>query len=82
MNTHTPLTREQIEGLKVGDTVLNIYGGESQITDIFARGLDLKGKLFVCYYETNGKGTWSGSLKEGEVPYVMPQFKYRLEVKA
>jgi hypothetical protein len=59
-------TKEDIDGLEVGSKVLNIFGEESEVTRITYRGTDINGKRYVCYYECDGSGEMSSSMKEGE----------------
>jgi hypothetical protein len=61
-------TRSEIETLKVGDLAPDCFGNWRPVTKINARGDDVKGRAYVCYYTEFGPGaSISNSLKEGEV---------------
>lgn len=77
-----PVTREQVENLKVGDLVSVTFdtawgkllpgarwSKPYPVTEIFGRGDDVKGKAFACFYRKWGSehSTMSGSVKEGDV---------------
>ena len=59
-------TREEIEKLQVGDLVINCFGEQRKITNIFARGNNLiNGKAYICFYSEFGNGSEvSGSYAE------------------
>ena len=62
-------TRQDIEDLKVGDFAPDCFGKMREIVSIHARGIDINGKAFVCFYVKWGahNGRMSGSLKEDEI---------------
>jgi len=61
-------TRSEIEALKEGDLTPDCFGNWRRVTKIYARGGDIKGKAYVCYYTEFGPGaSISNSLKEGEI---------------
>lgn len=61
-------TREEVESLKVGDEALNCFGKLARVTSIFARGYDIHGMAYVCYYTENGEHSQiSNSMKENEL---------------
>lgn len=61
-------TRTEIEALKEGDLAPDCFGHLRRITRIYARGNDIKGKAYVCYYtELGPNASISNSLKEGEI---------------
>lgn len=67
-------TRDDVERLAVGDLALDCFGKWSTVTEVFARGVDDRGRAFVCYYTRFGEnnGAISGSMKEGEVVSTVP----------
>lgn len=61
-------TRSQIEALKEGDLAPDCFGNWRLVTRIYARGNDINGKAYVCYYTEFGPGaSISNSLKEGKI---------------
>jgi len=61
-------TRETVDNLKVGDLVINCMGRLAEVTEITARGLDIHGKAYVCFYQKFGENsTMSHSFKEGKL---------------
>lgn len=60
--------RAYIEALKVGDYAPNSFGRMCEVVEITYRGLDVNGRLFVCYYTAFGRDARiSHSLKEGRI---------------
>jgi hypothetical protein len=60
--------RAEIEALKEGDLAPDCFGNWRRITKIYARGADVNGKAYVCYYTEFGPtSSISNSLKEGEI---------------
>jgi hypothetical protein len=60
--------RSEIEALKEGDLAPDCFGCWRRITKIYAKGQDVNGKVYVCYYTEFGPGSSiSNSLKEGEI---------------
>jgi hypothetical protein len=58
-------TRNLIETLRVGDLLPNCFGKECEVVRIFARGTDVNGKRYVCFYQSFGNGSkMSNSLTE------------------
>jgi len=55
-----------VANLKVGDVVPSCFG-LSEVTEIFARGTDVHGADFVCFYVKSGSGTMSVGMKAGEL---------------
>lgn len=68
----TTFTRQQIESIKVGKTVIAMgfdgrFGEATPVTSIHAKQDDISGKLFVCGYRQYGeRAQISFSVKEGE----------------
>jgi hypothetical protein len=61
-------TRTEIEALKEGDLAPDCFGKWRLVTKVYAKGHDVKGKAYVCYYTEFGPGaSISNSLKEGEI---------------
>jgi hypothetical protein len=61
-------TRAEVASLKAGDLIINPFGKPARVTRIHARGEDIHGKLYACYYVEWGEGsTISDSIKEGEL---------------
>lgn len=61
-------TRAQIEDLKVGDIAFDGFGHKRKVTKITARGFDIKGKRYVCFYTEFGDySSMSQSYKENEL---------------
>lgn len=61
-------TRAEIDALKEGDLAPDCFGHWKRVTRIFAKGNDVNGKAYVCYYTEFGQGaSISNSLKEGEL---------------
>ncbi len=66
-------SRSWIENLQIGDMAIDCFGKQRKVVGIFAKGNDLKGKAFVCYYtEFNHNSKISHSAKEGEVVSTIP----------
>ena len=81
------MTRQQILDLKIGDKLQDtldlepftglkarpgaIYGKPRKVLEIFARGFNVKGEAYVCFYTEFGTsgGRMSGSASEGEEMY-------------
>lgn len=62
-------SRQDVENLHVGDFAPNVFG-EGKVTEIYAHGIDINGKSYVCYYSTwgpSGDSRISGSMKENEI---------------
>ena len=61
-------TRSEIEALKEGDRAPDCFGNWRRVVKIYARGDDVNGKRYVCYYTEFGPtSSISNSLKEGEI---------------
>ena len=61
-------TRSEIEALKEGDLAPDCFGNWRRVTRIFARGDDVNGKAYICYYTEFGPGaSISNSLCEGKI---------------
>jgi hypothetical protein len=61
-------TRSEIEALKEGDLAPDCFGNWRRVTKVYARGDDVNGKAYVCFYTEFGPGaSISNSLKEGEI---------------
>ena len=61
-------TRSEIEALKEGDLAPDCFGKWRRVTKVYAKGHDVNGKTYVCYYTEFGPGaSISNSLKEGEI---------------
>lgn len=72
-------TRSQVESLHVGDMAINPFGKMAEVTEVFARGVDVKGRAYICYYTRTGTetGSMSNSMTEGELVRTVPlTFKY------
>lgn len=67
-------SRSDIESLKVGDMAINPFGKMMEAVDIYARGVDAKGRAWVLYYTAHGdqNGRISGSMTEGELVRTVP----------
>jgi hypothetical protein len=67
-------TRKDIESLKVGDYAPNCFGQFGKITEIYARGNNVHGKAYICYYtEWHGKdSSISESMEEDETLATIP----------
>lgn len=64
----TIITKKIIENLKAGDIVCNAFGQMVPVTKVYARGVDKKGKNFVCYYAKFGENArMSNRLVEGTI---------------
>jgi hypothetical protein len=67
--TVTVPTRQDIDGLKVGDVAPFVFG-ESPVTEIYARNTDANGKRFVCFYVNFGPNSqMSSEMKEDQMHY-------------
>lgn len=61
-------TRSEIYALKEGDLAPDCFGNWRPVTRVYARGDDINGKAYVCYYTEFGPGaSISNSLKENEI---------------
>lgn len=61
-------TRSEIEALKEGDLAPDCFGNWRLVTRIYARGGDINGKAYICYYTEFGPtSSISNSLKECEL---------------
>lgn len=69
-------TLAEVDGLAVGDLVLDCFGKLSPVVEISYRGVDVAGKSFVGFYQRFGDegstSTISGGLKEGEPVVTIP----------
>jgi hypothetical protein len=68
-------TREDITSLKVGDEAPDCFNRLAPIVEIYARGDDIKGQAYICYYVVFNSATGSrisDSLKEGEIHSSVP----------
>jgi len=66
-------TRQWVEGLRIGDMAPDCFGRLRPVVDIFARGDDIQGRAFVCYYtKFSDCSRISGSAKEGELVMSIP----------
>lgn len=65
--------RHYIESLKIGDRAPATLGGPlGIISKITYRGVDVEGRLFICYYtRTSETSEVSHSLKEGEIADIL-----------
>ena len=61
-------TRAEIEALKEGCFAPDCFGKWRKVTRVYARGMDVHGRAYVCYYTEFGPtSSISNSLKEGEL---------------
>jgi hypothetical protein len=61
-------TRSEIQALREDDQAPDCFGHWRRVTKIYARGDDVNGKAYVCYYTEFGPGaSISNSLKEGRI---------------
>ena len=61
-------TRMEIEAFKENDLAPDCFGNWRRIVKIYAKGHDVNGKAYVCYYTEFGPtSSISNSLKEGEI---------------
>lgn len=61
------LNKSEIENLKVGDYLPNVFNKSKKITNIFHKGFDINGKFYCCFYqEFSENSTMSNSVKENE----------------
>lgn len=78
-----PLTRNplllvpsaaQCQELKPGDLALNCFGQLEPVSEVYARGTDVHGSAYVCFYAAFGDSgaTISGSYRAGEPVATVP----------
>lgn len=61
-------SKVDVEKLKVGDAALDAFGRYSRVVEVFARGIDVHGKAYVCFKTDFGPGaTMTASMKEDEL---------------
>ena len=61
-------TRAEIEALRENDLAPDCFGNWKRVTRVFARGVDVNGRAYVCFYTEFGPtSSISTSLKEGEL---------------
>jgi len=61
-------TRSEIEDIRENDLAPDCFGNWKRVTRIFARGVDVNGRAYVCFYTEFGTtSSISNSLKEGEL---------------
>ncbi|MEN6533253.1 MAG: hypothetical protein ABFD89_06290 [Bryobacteraceae bacterium] len=66
-------TRADVESLSVGDLAPDVFGRMAPVSEVFARGDDINGRAYACYYTRFGeRGGISGSIKEGEPVGTVP----------
>jgi hypothetical protein len=66
-NIYIP-TRDEVLALKEGDLAPNCFGEWRAVTRVYAKGFDVEGRAYVCFYtEFGGTSRISGSLKEGKI---------------
>jgi hypothetical protein len=61
--------RQDVDLVEVGATAMSPFGRPAMVTKVYARGVDVNGKAYVCFYVEHGEngGAISNSLKEGEL---------------
>ena len=61
-------TRAEIQSMEVGELAPDCFGHWRRVTKVYAKGHDVNGKAYVCYYTEFGpEASISNSLKEGEI---------------
>lgn len=61
-------SEEWIQSLQEGDFVPDCFGQLNAITRIHARGVDISGRVYICFYTRFSEtSTMSGSFKVGEL---------------
>lgn len=66
-------TAYDVESLEVGFLAPDCFGTLSRVTRIYARGVNVKSKPYVCYYtRLSDTSTVSGSMTVGEVYPSLP----------
>jgi hypothetical protein len=66
--TYLVPTETQVTHLQVGDKALDCFGKLRTVVAITARGTDVNGRHYVCFYVSFGHGSQvSGSYKVGEL---------------
>jgi len=69
MNTFSSsniITKEVIENLQIGDILPNVFGQMKAITRITAKGTNVQGKAYACFYQQFGETSeMSHSIGEG-----------------
>ena len=66
----TKPTRTDVQSLTEDDLAPDCFGSMRRVTRVYARGDDIHGKAYVCYYVEFGEAsgsTISESLKEDEI---------------
>lgn len=66
-------TKQQILDLEIGSLAPDYTGKLKPIVEIFAKGQDVNGNWYCCYYVAHGEnGKVSHSLKENELDITVP----------
>lgn len=65
-------SREEVTETQPGEEILTVWGRRQTVTEVYGRGDDMKGRAYVCGYATDGSGTISASMKEGELIRTLP----------
>jgi len=67
-------TVEDVLKLGPGHLAPNCFGQLAPVAEVFARGRDVEGRWFACYYVHHGDngGMISESIKEGEIVRTVP----------
>lgn len=61
-------TREDVQGLKLGDLAPNVFGKLARVTSISVQCDDVNGKAFACYAVQWGEHwTMTNSIKQDEI---------------
>lgn len=65
--------RAYVENTLVGSWVLDCFGKMAQVVEIHARGNDINGKAYICFYtQFSENSRMSGSMKEDELIRTVP----------
>ena len=62
---------QQVQDLKVGDFLPNVFGEMKEVVEIHHKGFDVNGKFFACFYQQfSDSSRMSNSIKEDRELYI------------
>lgn len=73
-NLNIPMpSKDDITALREGDEIMNCFGRKAVITRVFARGTDIEGRDYVCFYSRSDNGIEvSDAYKEDTIHRCLP----------
>jgi hypothetical protein len=61
---------QQVQDLKIGDFLPNVFGEMKEVVEIHYKGFDINGHFFACFYQQfSDSSRMSNTIKEGRELY-------------